>query len=361
MNLHLSLFSITAVCALTIPSVAQDMIGVSWGGDVYSIDSTTGTGTQIGSTGFASGSGIGTNSMAIAQGTVWVTYNSGINMTDFQTVNRSTGAATTISSAPIDIRGFAHDGASTFYAIANSTVDTLYRVDPTTGAMTFVGATGFTGIQGLAHDGTSLYAWDLFDGLLVIDTTTGVATDVSAVNGGLASVASAQFLAVDTAGNLLTGRSNLFSVDKTNGSATLIGTGGYSDVRGADFTCEITTIGPGCPGTLGIPQISMNPCPASPGRITATTSNGTPNGVYGIGLGFSNVTIPFPNGCVYYVGANSLFLLSVLDGSGQETFNLISMVPAGFSGLVLRTQSLVQDSGAPGGFVATPGLEFTLQ
>ena len=334
------------------------MIAVAWSGDVFTIDSATGMGTQIGNTGFSNGSGIGTNAMTIANGTVWVAYSTSNASCEFQTVNTTTGAATTISTGTVNVRGFAFDGVSTFYVIASGA---LHSVDPTTGVSTLIGPLGLSLVQGLAHDGTTLYGWGLTAGLMTIDTATGAATDVSSTNGGTANSSDGQFLTANPAGDLFVGRDSLYAVDKTNGASTVIGTGGYADVRGADFLCQVSVVGPGCPGTMGVPELSLNSCPASPGQITTFTSNGLPNAVYGVALGFPSVAIPFPNGCIYHVGANSIFVISALDASGQELLNLIPNVPAGFTGLTMRTQSLMFDIGAPRRFVVTRGLEFTFQ
>ncbi len=117
--------------------------------------------------------------------------------------------------------------------------DDLYLVDASTGAGTLIGNTGFNGVQGLTTgpDG-KLYAWDLGSfnpddgsGLLLIDPTTGLGADVDGSIGETDGV-DIQTLAFGSDGKLYGGRDALYLVDPSTGATTLVGSGGYGDIRG---------------------------------------------------------------------------------------------------------------------------------
>jgi len=112
--------------------------------------------------------------------------------------------------------------------------DVLYTIDPNTGASSFVGTTNHASIQGLAFGiNGRLFAWDGNDGLLTVNTSNGVSTDV---NGGVGGTFDIQCLASGPNGRMFAARDALFEIDLTDGSFTMIGSGGYSDVRGIEFT-----------------------------------------------------------------------------------------------------------------------------
>ncbi len=124
--------------------------------------------------------------------------------------------------------------------------DALYTINAGTGAVTYVGVTGLWGIQGLefSSDGT-LYGWDVGhaknssivkSGLVTINTSSGVATDVNPnLNNG--ADPSIQTLAFSLDGSQLFGAgSGLYSVNKSDGTIAAIGgpfwNEVYIDIRG---------------------------------------------------------------------------------------------------------------------------------
>ena len=80
------------------------------------------------------------------------------------TVVPATEIATSVASLSLDVRGMAFAPDGTLYAVRNGG-DTLFTVNPSSGATTLVGSMNFPGVQGLAFaaDGT-LYAWDVGSG-----------------------------------------------------------------------------------------------------------------------------------------------------------------------------------------------------
>jgi len=213
---------------------AAPMIGVSWGGDVFVIESSTGAGSPLGPSGFF-------DLNSLAKNSAGVLYTQGLK--DFFdsrliTIDPSTGAGTSVATLSVeDFRALAFSPTDVLYGIVNggfgTFIDSLYRIDTTTGAATLVGLTGFEAIQGLAFSPAGiLYGLDIGDGLLTIDPSTGVATKVNPAAVGLLEI---QTIAFAPDGTLYGGREALFRIDTSTGDATLVGSGGYADIRGLEF------------------------------------------------------------------------------------------------------------------------------
>lgn len=126
------------------------------------------------------------------------------------------------------------------YSYSNSNI---YKVDPTTGDHTLIGASSIC-IHAMTYDVTTgiMYAAGgsvLADNLYTIDQTTGAATLVGPFGGSLAYML---MLACDGNGNMygidmLT--DSLYSINKSNGTATLIGPTGQSQSYAQDMCYDI--------------------------------------------------------------------------------------------------------------------------
>ena len=146
-----------------------------------------------------------------------------------------------------NVRDLAFSSDGTLYAIQDDFDpgnDALYRIDlgnrHTVGndvvtGTTLIGSTGLRGIQaiGFSPNGV-LYGWDVGGqvagkGLVTIDTTTGVATDV---NPSINSITSIQAITFGPDGNLYGAYQSLYRINVVTGDITLIGSGAYSDIRG---------------------------------------------------------------------------------------------------------------------------------
>ncbi len=117
--------------------------------------------------------------------------------------------------------------------------DVLLTIDAATGSVTYVGdMTGFDSVQGLAfhHPSGVLYAVDNDDGLLTVNPATGATTDVNPAVPGTGDV---QTVTVLPSGMIYGVRNDLYTIDPSTGVYTLVATGGYPDIRGADFTGPI--------------------------------------------------------------------------------------------------------------------------
>lgn len=218
--------------------VQAGLIGVSWGlqepASVYSIDSETGVGSLVNTSGFPF-----LNSAAVDPfGRIIV--DSGINLISVDPLSGQTQHIVELANRPTNfrgIRGLAFSPSGELFAAINTspagTLRTtgLFTVDLTTGALAKIGSPSPRGIQGLAFsiDG-SLFGWDVRAGLLSIDTTNGNVVQIGR-NPGL----SVQALEFGPDGTLYGGRDELYEIDVLTGEGELIGSGGYEDLRGLAY------------------------------------------------------------------------------------------------------------------------------
>ncbi|MBL8898829.1 MAG: hypothetical protein JNM84_14415 [Planctomycetes bacterium] len=294
---------------------AQDLIGVGWAGQVVRIDSQTAAVTVVGSGTF------GQNALARdGRGRLWCTQRT-VNtpyVYDLTTIDPNTGAAT-VQYAGIDLRGLTGGGGSLLYGITLSSGSRLVSIDVSTGTITTIGPTTFSSIQGLAMHGGVLYGWDLSRGLVTIDPATGAGTDPFPTVGGPTGL---QYLCSHPDGRLLAGggstTNSLYSVDLTNGVATLIGvTSGASDLRGLEaVTGSSTSYGQACNGTFGLATLTVTGTLRAGGQLISTSVNhaaGAP-GILAVGLSASNwLGLPLPFSLDPLLGTNGCSLLQSLD------------------------------------------------
>lgn len=246
-----TLFALSFAAALP----AQELLAVNFAGQAFGVDPNTGQARVIGATGVPS-----LNAMASHDG---VLYGAGpvqaptpLNPAppnQLVVVDPITAQATVLfPNLGIDIRALcSNEGTNELFAITNGSPDRLHRIDVTTGAVTLVGNTGFTGIQALDAAGGlgPLLGWDVNVGLVRIDRTTGAGTDVDTSLG--TQGAAIQFLAAvqeNSTLRLLGGNSSLYEVDRFTGVVTQIGAGGnLADLRGAEHRRgRATVVGTGC-------------------------------------------------------------------------------------------------------------------
>ncbi len=212
---------LSLVAALVFAGSAHaDLIGVTWSGSVYDINSATGVGVFLALSGYTN-----LNSLASSPDGIYTV--GGSSSQTLLKINPDTGLATALFSiGASDIRGLAFVG-SDLYAIQQGATDQLIKINPTNGVVTPIGSTNYVSVQSLEYDGTTLFAWDIDNGLLSINPATGAATYI----GGFANQ-DIQGLVSLPGGRLLGGRDRLYEIDKTTGNLSLIGSGNYTDVRG---------------------------------------------------------------------------------------------------------------------------------
>lgn len=267
MKKTLSLLSLLAFAA---PSAAQDVIGVDWSGDTYRINLATGAGSFLGSSGFSQ-----VNAMAKdpASGDLYAMSGS-----DLFKIDSTTGAGSYVATTSLNsVRGMSFGPGGVLYAVENPNPfaideDFLYRVDTATGATSLIGTTGYFGIQGLAFSAGFMYGWEVGngsgtgDGLVLIDLISGLGTDVNPAINGTSS--EAQCLFGDGTGGLYSLNNELYKVNTTTGALSLVGSGGYSSIRGA----EVLGSGGGSPQLSVVNLVAGGVATIS---INAGASNGT--------------------------------------------------------------------------------------
>ena len=221
----------TVLIVVLVPSVllattfSADGIGVTWNGDVYDVE----TGTLISNSGFFGLNGLAEDS----QGTIYSVSTPSSLDGSLVTIDPLTGLGTAIADVDTinGVRGLAFSANDELYSIIDTGdpwyigPDSLATIDTSNGEVTYFGATGLTGIQGLAFSQDEvLYGWDLGEGLVTIDLLTGVATDVNPEVGG----GYIQTLDFDQYGTLFGGGGSLYEIDLLSGDYSVVDTLGFS-------------------------------------------------------------------------------------------------------------------------------------
>ncbi len=258
--------SLTIILGLSVSAFADTMIGVSYSnpspshGMTFLIDSTTGTGQNLGMSNINF-----LNSLARDNGgTFWSTGMPNGDLRNYLIkISPTTGTGTlgpllSAKDQTLYIDALAVSPSNVLYGMDMN--DYLYRINTNSGAGTLVGRVGVPGypigINALAFapDGT-LYGWGVErNGLIVINPDTAAYTDVNPSVGGGGFI---QALTCAADGTLYGARDNLYTIDRTTGIATQVGTGaGFEDVRGIAFlsvpeSSSIALLGVGVIGVLG--------------------------------------------------------------------------------------------------------------
>lgn len=269
---------------------AQDLLGVTWNGAVVRIDSYTGSVTFVGN-GRSGQNGLAKSST----GLFWSTYRASNGTNSFTTIDPSTGASTVMFNGQ-DVRALSTGPNGNLYGIRYMTpTNMLIRVDTVGGVPYLVGYTGFTDIQGLAMHQGVLYAWDVFQGLLVVDPNTGAAHDPFP---GVGGPPYQQSLCSHPDGRLLlgggdsSGTDQLFVVDPTTGGTTWqANLHGVSDVRGIEpLGGYAYPLGQGCAGVSGPVTLDVSGLLFAGGSALASSGNHAPNTLGAMVFGLSTTT-----------------------------------------------------------------------
>lgn len=351
------------VLALLLPcatALAQDfprdLIAVTFGGTAVALDSRTGLGEALGATGRT-----GHNCTARVGRQIYTVevVGGGTPQRFLNLIDDVTGQATRTVAITRDLRGLAPGGSNSLLAITeNGTNDQLVRVSISSGTITVIGSTGFSGLQGLTLHGNTFLAWDVNAGLVRVDHLTGAATDVNpAVGTGGAGV---QFLTSMTDGRLLGGHNSLYLIDPTTGAVTLRGSGQYNDLRGAEERFGVFyTFGQGCNGVA----LNLAGEPRAGGTVT-TSSTGNRRGTAGfLVLGFSEVGfrgLPLPLRLDSFLGTVGCFLYAgpeftvATSANGLGVMVVPVAIPQFTQGLIFHVQHVSLSNG-PGGLAFSGG------
>lgn len=211
--------------------VTPTLVAINATGEYYRVNTSTGAATMVGSLGFG-------NVYSLARGPTGlftVESDTAQAMLRIIAIDPLTGTGTagaSLSSNTLNFRGFAISDAGVAFGLENISND-LYSIDLVTGVAAAIGDSGANEVQALdfTSDGT-LYGWNAVNGLalnaglVTLNTTTGASTDVSALNGGTTSAASALATAPGETSLYLATGTELFSVARATGAFTLIGAHG---------------------------------------------------------------------------------------------------------------------------------------
>ena len=253
----------TALPALLAGPAAADptLFGVQASGELVRINTATGAGTLVGSSGFGCNA-----ATADHAGHILIGGGAGAQADQIIALDPATGAgsvflATSGRPAGYGITGMALTPSNTLYVVlsqaSTTTLDILATIDLATGVYNVIGATGRTDLQALASspDGT-LYAIGVNAG--------GTFCRISPVNGAATVIGGGTFAGDDQAldffpsGTAFACRANLRVVDIGTGATTLIGPTGFSDIRGlAVLDLPPPPCYPNCDGSTAAPVLNV--------------------------------------------------------------------------------------------------------
>jgi hypothetical protein len=246
--------------------------------------------------------------------------------------------------------------------------NSLYTINPATGAATLIGVHGLRSLGDLAFDFVSgkAYAADIFSKqLYTIDLKTAKATLVGKfgagrqIGVGLAFDLGAGLFATD---NLASSRNDdvLYSINVKTGAATLIGKMNAGNVLGLEFLdvclpAISRSYGSGFRGTNGIPTLTAT-APVIGKTMTLKMSNSRSSATTGLLiLNVDRASIPaFWGGTIHVSLSNAILWRLAVPASGLSLpFRLSSSTPCGS----VFAQGVLIDAGANAGLSNTPGLE----
>jgi hypothetical protein len=335
---------------------AQDMVAIDGSGEVRWLDAFTGIGTSIGTTP-AGCLGLARDGL----GQLWT-----VRYPALVRIDPNGPVATAVFPAfGQDLRGLTAAGGTLLWGIANNFTDTLVRVDTTLGTVTTIGPTVLNTIQGLAERDGVLYGWDVQHGLVIVDTVSGVATDVDPAVPGSAAI---QWLAVRADGRLVGGLSSLFEIDVATGVATAIAGSALQATRGAvAFSSFTRSFGTACNGAHGpaVLTVSLARTPTH-NLLTSQSIGHAPNVLGALSLGVSNTFrngVPLPialdplfgtQGCSIYTSLESS-RLAITGAASPATLDFLVPLPLNVDVFACFAQHVVLDP-VPGGLSLSNGV-----
>lgn len=340
------------VLSLALAPAAQDLIGLNFTGQAFAIDSRTGVGQLLGNTGRTGHNAMARNGrtlFAIEQAATGASATFALDIVD-----DATGTASRSVTLSRDIRGLAPGGSFALLGVAEASPnDQLVRIDQFNGTVTLLGTMSHGRVQALERHGNNFYAWDLTAGLVRVDFTTGATIDV---NPNVGADVGIQFLTSHSDGRLLGGQNALYVIDPNTGVPTLIGSGGYSDLRGAEERFGvILPFGTSC-GLLSQGGLTVTGTPSTGSTLTSQSSPHGRGRAGALMLGFSNTSVggvPLPFNLDPLLGTQGCSLYTSLDvsipgstgASASLTFPLA--IPPLSQGLIFHLQHVVLNGASP--------------
>jgi hypothetical protein len=165
-------------------ATAQEILTLGIGGDLHSLDPQTGTTSFIGFTGLHDHSWVGL--AQDSQGRLYSSYGTDFTGFSLYEIDPNSGLATFFAQTSFTGVGAMAFGPGDELFIVNNPIwptvggiYELYTFDLTTGIETFIGSTGVKVLIAMDFKGGELYGHSYPEGIIQIDTATGVATDVN--------------------------------------------------------------------------------------------------------------------------------------------------------------------------------------
>ncbi|MGK0155749.1 MAG: hypothetical protein ACI9SE_002715 [Neolewinella sp.] len=225
---------------------AQDMIGVTWTGAIFRVDSSTGESS------LASAGLFGQNCLARdSQGELWTISRAVLGTPTYYLTHLDPSSLDSqIIATCNDVRSLANAGNGELFAIERqANGDALARINTTTGARTLLGNTEETIVGMTMHQGL-LYAYSAASGLGTLDPATGAFTDA----GAFGANSSVQWLAERPDGQLIGGGYGFYTIDVQTGATTNYSQGNPSAfLAGVQPSGMALPFGTGCYGVeLGV-------------------------------------------------------------------------------------------------------------
>lgn len=205
------------------------------------LDSLTGAGTLLGSTGYNADWAVATDT----DGTMWTTVN-GFGAAQIATVDKVTGQATPVGGpigTSVIALEIAPDGA--MYGIGYNDRH-LYRIDKTTGVGTPIGGdTGISSTMDLAFDCAG-HLWATANGgLWTVDAATGTAVARPSITGVTEGAPSVMGLLFDRSCRMYvttyTAPGSMYEIDPLTSAATLVGSTGLVRPHGGSGGIVVDT------------------------------------------------------------------------------------------------------------------------
>ncbi|MCH8146994.1 MAG: Ig-like domain-containing protein [Planctomycetes bacterium] len=219
------------VFGLAFDHLAGTLYGVN-GSELIAIDPSSGIGTLVGPIGFSRVEALAFDpSRAVLYGT-----QTSLSGSHLIRIDSATGVGTSIGILPdfFSVEGLAYIPNTDTLVGAEELSDQLFALDVTTASVSSIGALGFTNMEAVAFDRNTrrLYGLDRNSRQLVlIDAAHGILRTLGRVDERV------EGLAFDPNANVLYGatRDSLYSIDTTTADSTLVGSIGFSSIRGLAF------------------------------------------------------------------------------------------------------------------------------
>jgi len=223
--------ALALLCCTLAAQAAGTLYGLDSSGAMYTISTTTGAKTQVGTVSAAVGIGAGL-AYNPASGTVYVASS---NNDTLHTLNLATGAATLVGAfgTPVVMHGLEWDSSTGTLYGASSTPNTFYSISTATGVATAVGSIGLTSFNNLGYDSTNNVMYmtnSSTDSLYTINRANGQITLVGALQlptnpNGLAYAADLQTMFL-----IDNNTDTLYTVNTGTGVASVVGAMGAGNL-----------------------------------------------------------------------------------------------------------------------------------